>query len=84
MTHFALPVVTKSRSMIAFLKRDRAVGKLLSIIIGAAIIFFFGSILIMSTDLFKGFLVAKDYLQKSEREKLNNINIWQFDGVAGN
>ncbi|PNE22846.1 hypothetical protein V511_05630 [Mesotoga sp. Brook.08.YT.4.2.5.1] len=71
-------------SMIAFLKRDRAVGKLLSIIIGAAIIFVFGSILIMSTDLFNGFLVAKDYLQKSEREKLNNINIWQFDGVAGN
>ena len=80
----ALGVAGFVLSMIAFLKRDRAVGKLLSMIIGAAIIFVFGSILIMSTDLFKGLLVAKDYLQKSEREKLNNINIWQFDGVAGN
>ncbi|PVD17110.1 hypothetical protein V512_009295 [Mesotoga sp. Brook.08.105.5.1] len=72
----ALGVVGFVLSMIAFLKRDRAAGKLLSMIIGAAIIFVFGSILIMSTDLFKGSLVAKDYLQKSEREKLNNINIW--------
>ncbi|RLL82219.1 DUF5050 domain-containing protein [Mesotoga sp. BH458_6_3_2_1] len=53
-------------SIIAFIKRDRALGTLLSIIIGAVIIFVFGSILVMSTDLFKGFPVAKDYLEKAE------------------
>jgi len=53
-------------SIIAFIKRDRALGTLLSIIIGAVIIFVFGSILVMSTDLFKGFPVAKDYLEKAK------------------
>jgi ABC-type transport system involved in multi-copper enzyme maturation permease subunit len=58
-------------SIIAFVKRDRAVGTLLSIIIGAVIIFVFGSILVMSADLFKGFPVAGDYLQKAEGEDLS-------------
>ncbi len=61
-----LGVVGFVLSIIAFVKRDRAVGTLISLIIGAVIIFVFGSILVMSTDLFKGFPVAKDYLQKAE------------------
>ncbi|WP_333640229.1 DUF5050 domain-containing protein [Mesotoga prima] len=62
----ALGVAGFVLSIIAFIKKDRALGTLLSIIIGAVIIFVFGSILVMSTDLFKGFPVAKDYLQKAE------------------
>ena len=62
----ALGVAGFVLSIIAFIKRDRALGTLLSIIIGAVIIFVFGSILVMSTDLFKGFPVAKDYLEKAE------------------
>ena len=62
----ALGVAGFVLSIIALIKKDRALGTLLSIIIGAVIIFVFGSILIMSTDLFKGFPVAKDYLQKAE------------------
>ena len=61
-----LGVVGFVLSIIAFVKRDRAVGTLISIIIGAVIIFVFGSILVMSTDLFKGFPIAKDYLEKAE------------------
>ncbi len=66
-----LGVVGFVLSIIAFVKRDRAVGTLISIIIGAVIIFVFGSILVMSTDLFKGFPVAGDYLQKAEGEDLS-------------
>ena len=62
----ALGVAGFVLSIIAFIKKDRALGTLLSIIIGAVIIFVFGSILVMSTDLFKGFPVAKDYLQKAQ------------------
>ena len=61
-----LGVVGFVLSIIAFIKKDKALGTLLSIIIGAVIIFVFGSILVMSTDLFKGFPVAKDYLEKAE------------------
>ncbi|RLL82645.1 hypothetical protein Y696_00705 [Mesotoga sp. H07pep.5.4] len=66
-----LGVVGFVLSIIAFIKKDKALGTLLSIIIGAVIIFVFGSILVMSTDLFKGFPVAKDYLQKAEGEDLS-------------
>ncbi|MGC9320645.1 MAG: DUF5050 domain-containing protein [Kosmotogaceae bacterium] len=59
-------------SIIALIKKDRALGTLLSIIIGAVIIFVFGSILVMSTDLFKGFPVAKDYLQKAEGNDMSD------------
>ena len=62
----ALGVAGFVLSIIAFIKKDRALGTLLSIIIGAVIIFVFGSILVMSTDLFKGFPIAKDYLEKAE------------------
>jgi hypothetical protein len=62
----ALGVAGLVLSITAFIKKDRALGTLLSIIIGAVIIFVFGSILVMSTDLFKGFPVAKDYLEKAE------------------
>jgi len=62
----ALGVAGFVLSIIALIKKDRALGTLLSIIIGAVIIFVFGSILVMSTDLFKGFPVAKDYLEKAE------------------
>ena len=62
----ALGVAGFVLSIIAFIKKDRALGTLLSIIIGAVIIFVFGSILVMSTNLFKGFPIAKDYLEKAE------------------
>jgi hypothetical protein len=68
----ALGVAGFVLSIIAFIKKDRALGTLLSIIIGAVIIFVFGSILVMSTDLFKGFPVAKDYLQKAEGNDMSD------------
>lgn len=67
----ALGVAGFVLSITAFIKKDRALGTLLSIIIGAVIIFVFGSILIMSTDLFKGFPVAKDYLEKAEGKDMS-------------
>lgn len=53
-------------SIIAFFKKDRAFGTVISLIIGAVVVFVFGSILVMSSDLFKGFPVVQDYLQKAE------------------
>jgi len=67
----ALGVAGLVLSIIAFFKRDRPLGTLISIIIGAVIIFVFGSILVMSSDLFKGFPVAKDYLQKAEGDDMS-------------
>lgn len=53
-------------AIVAFIRKDRSIGILISIVIGAVILFVFGSILLDSTDFFKGFQVVKDYSQRTE------------------
>ncbi len=53
-------------AIVAFIRKDRSIGILISIVIGAVILFVFGSILLDSADFFKGFQVVKDYSQRTE------------------
>jgi len=53
-------------AIVAFIRKDRSIGTFISIVIGAVILFVFGSILLDSTDFFKGFPVVKDYSQRTE------------------